>query len=646
MIFYDSKNEFYKEPFGAVAERTKVRFRFCAPRNLAAKEALLIIDQDGALEQSLKAQKYLTIGDVDVFECEYQPEAPGIYFYRFCVISSWDEWFFLVPGDEGGRLSNTKEGQYQLSVYAADYKVPHWIKGGLMYQIFPERFNRSKNYDVNKVIAKDPRAKLAMDKEYILREDWGGTPVYKPNELGIITNNDFFGGNLQGIIERLPYLENLGVTVIFLNPICEAFSSHRYDTADYKRVDPMLGTEEDFVELCSKAKSRGIKIILDISFNHTGSDSIYFNKRGRYPELGAYQSKKSPYYSWYEFHDHPDGYGSWWGINTLPQVHEGHPDFIDFIITGKNSVVKHWLSKGASGLRLDVADELPPVFLDTLRETVKSIDPDIVILGEVWEDASNKIAYDRRTQYFWGKQLDSVMHYPLKDATIEFLTNQIDGELFCAKLETLRENYPREVFYGTMNLLGTHDTARILTVLSLGGRLFQFPRDDKAIMDTLITNEELENGIEKLFLALLIWAFMPGIPCLYYGDELGMQGAEDPFNRKCFEEQKANQKVKTFYQDMLSFRKSLGEFGDWEYKPFICEENIFGFIREKTVTQGPKDKKTSILVVINRGEHPAEIHVPVGKEQAFGRMFMIGNVTKDEFIIKLEGKTGVIIEIM
>ncbi len=215
-----------------------------------------------------------------------------------------------------------------------NFECPLWLKEGLMYQIFPDRFARSRDY-----------IPPAQNKEFTLRADWGGTPCQGPGESGF-WNDEFFGGNLRGIVEKLPYLAELGVTVIYLNPIFEAFSNHRYDTADYTKIDPLLGTEEDFVMLCREAKALGIRIILDGVFNHTGSDSIYFNKYGRFPGLGAYQSQDSPYYSWFDFSNWPDEYASWWGIDSLPGVIETTDSYMDFILRNEDSVVRRWLRLG------------------------------------------------------------------------------------------------------------------------------------------------------------------------------------------------------------------------------------------------------------------------------------------------------------
>ncbi len=488
------------------------------------------------------------------------------------------------------------------------FQCPRWMTEGVMYQIFPDRFARSKNYPVP-----------AMDKDHFLREDWGGTPNHLPDEKGIIKNNDFFGGNLQGIIEELPYLQDLGVTVIYLNPIFEAYSNHRYDTADFMKIDPMLGTEDDFRELCGKAKEAGMRVILDGVFNHTGSDSVYFNKYGRYPEVGAYQSEDSPYFKWFRFIEYPAKYESWWGIDTLPHVNETDPGYMDYILNNSDSVIRHWLACGASGFRLDVVDELPDEFLDRFREVVKEYDEDAVIIGEVWEDAATKVSYGQKRRYLEGDQLDSVMNYPLQKGIISFFNGLISGNRLSQIVEGLMQNYPETVFYGLMNILGTHDTARILTVFE----------------------EQGGHAQQKLFASILIWALMPGIPCIYYGDEIGMKGGRDPFNRGCFVPDKGDKDILLHYKKLMTFRKKLQSFEPLEDLKLLTEtseENMYLFHRE--------GKECRLIVAVCReGENYLPLNLATGER--IEEFFISGDVAfADLNTFRLKGCSGVAVLIL
>lgn len=476
-----------------------------------------------------------------------------------------------------------------------EFNCPRWMSEGVMYQIFPDRFSRSHAYSAPE-----------MNKDYTLREDWGGVPNHLPNGQGIVENNDFFGGNLQGIIEKLEYLAELGVTVIYLNPVFEAYSNHRYDTANFKKIDPLLGTEEDFRNLCIKAKERGIRVIIDGVFNHTGSDSIYFNKRGRYPEVGAYQSKDSPYFSWFKFINYPDEYESWWGIDTLPHVNEADPGYLDYILNDEDSVVKHWLSMGASGFRLDVVDELPDVFLDRFREVVKEVDEDAVIIGEVWEDAATKVSYGQKRRYLDGNQLDSVMNYPLQNGIIAFLNHEIDGLQLEEIIKNLWINYPETVFYGLMNILGTHDTPRILTAL------------------TGETNGG--SSVQKLFAAIIIWALMPGIPCIYYGDEIGMVGGRDPFNRGCFVFEKKNEEIYLHYKKLLKFRQKLQSFEELKNLKFMV-----GGSEKDTFTFQRVGENTALFVEICREGTEKVFTIDIENGNKIEDFFISGNVKMLDF---------------
>ena len=483
----------------------------------------------------------------------------GLYYYSFYIENNG----YVACGKlEQGTLSDN-DTRFLLTVYGKDYKTPEWFKGGVMYQIFPDRFCR--------------QGSMPDIKGRINREDWGGIPSYKPNERGKVLNNDFFGGNFKGIQSKLPYLKNLGVTVIYCNPIFEAASNHRYDTSDYMKIDPMLGNEQDFKEFVEAAEKQGIRVILDGVFNHTGDDSVYFNKYGNYPSIGAYQSKDSPYYNWYSFQEFPNKYSSWWGIDILPETNESSKEYQEFIF-GKDGVLKKWLTFGIGGYRLDVADELPDFFLKNLRKSVKESNENAIIIGEVWEDASNKIAYSKRREYLQGYELDSVMNYPLKDAIIQYVQSGY-AEGLLQTVYALINHYPKMTVDCLMNILGTHDTARILTVL---GGIYCNSKDEMAC-DWATLNETAKKGaIQKLKLAAVLQYTMPGVPCLYYSDENGMEGHIDPFCRKCFDWDHLNEDLIGFYSKLGNIRKNYQTiFKDGEFEAVECNDGFLLYKRVK-----------------------------------------------------------------
>ena len=499
--YFDSRDPACKSPFGAVPCGTEVSFAvFCTDEENIVSGALHVTEEFAGRKQTVP----LTLSG-GAWRCVYAaPRRPELAWYRFSLRRRSGETVTLA--------------QRQLTVYEEYGAAPDWFGRGVSYQIFPDRFCRSRLPDA---------AGLVGDRT--VHENWQDTPEYRPDERGEIRNRDFFGGDLAGIISKLDYLKSLGVTTLYLNPIFEAASNHRYNTADYMAIDPMLGTAEDFRALCREAHARGMRVLLDGVFNHTGSASRYFNADGFYPELGAAQSKDSPYYNWYHFTHWPDSYDAWWGIKTLPAVEENQASYRDFIIRSEDSVVRHWLRCGADGWRLDVADELPDDFIAELRQAMDAEKPDCLLLGEVWEDGSNKIAYDRRRKYLLGRETHGLMNYPFRTAALDWLCGG-DAAAFRESMEQLRENYPSPAFYSAMNFLSTHDTPRILTLL--GGEPTPADKAERAAAQLSPAGRELAR--RRLMLGALLLYTFPGSPTVYYGDEAGMEGYEDPLNRRAF----------------------------------------------------------------------------------------------------------------
>lgn len=498
----------------------------------------------------------------------------GLYWYCFCYDSPFGRMEITRFKYGEGVVSPDGEN-WQLTVYEKNYKAPDMLENGIIYQIFPDRFFNSKS----------PKHNLPADR--FLRDDWGATPEHRQTDSPCRMCNDYFGGDLQGICLKLDYLASLGVSHIYLNPIFEAHSNHRYNTADYLKIDPLLGNEEDLKNLCTQAKTRGISIILDGVFSHTGDDSVYFNKYNRYKTLGAYNSCDSKYYNWYSFNAWPERFNCWWGVPSLPEVNEANPHYSEFI-TGEGGVVDHWLNCGISGWRLDVADELPDSFLDKFYASVKSKNPDAVIIGEVWEDASNKFSYGSRRRYLLGGQLDSVMNYPFAQAIINFVKGGNAFDLMDTVL-TICENYPRRCLKLLMNHIGTHDTQRILTALS-GEAALGRGRDWQCHQK--LSPDQRNHGLKLLQLAAVLQYTLPGIPSLYYGDEAGMEGYGDPFCRGCYPWQNQDKDLLDFYKQLGIFRRSCSAFADGDFNPIFAGLGIICYTRN--------DADTEVLVAVNR----------------------------------------------
>lgn len=584
-IPYNSRNQVHKSKFGALRQGENVVFKVVLPRSLVCSGVDLVIKRDNG-ERKYIPMNWLSMEgeDQEWWALGYTAEEPDIYFYHFEYSTPWGKTAIMHNGNCLGMLA-TGGMSWQLTVYSKNFSTPDWFKGGVLYQIFPDRFNCSGS------------KKSGVPSDRILRDDYDGEPEWRPTAEGKVLNNDYFCGDLKGIENKLGYLSDLGVTCLYLNPIFESQSNHRYDTSDYSKIDPLLGTEKDFENLCQKAEQYGISVILDGVFSHTGDDSIYFNKYGRYNNKGAYQSKESKYYSWYKFVNYPDDYQSWWGISILPEIKEESPDFIEFI-AGEKGIARKWLKKGARGWRLDVADELPDIFLDAFRKAVKAENPDALILGEVWEDASNKFSYGERRHYFAGGQLDSVMNYPFAEAVNHFIrTGKVEG--FSDKILTILENYPKCCIDVLMNHIGTHDTMRAITCLA--GESCEY-RDRQWQSEHSLSQEQYNKGVKLLKLASVIQFTLPGVPCIYYGDEAGMQGYKDPFNRKFFPWRNENTVLTEHYKALGTMRKGCSCLKEGEYYTVSEMAGCLAFVR--------KSDKEEIMVIVNRNEHPIDYYLP------------------------------------
>jgi len=514
-ILFDSKQPQFKTPFGCLTPGQVCTLNIHIPAAVQAVNVTVILNyEQGQTAQTIPLEYRMKKGPYDIFQGKFSIPREGLYFYYFRVENRAGSFRLFKQGDD----TNMEDGDlWQVSCVPAAFHTPDWAKGATIYQVFPDRFFKSGKVDLT--------GKL---EPYTVHQYWHEEVEWKPTPEGIVLNNDFYGGNFKGITEKMDYIAEMGTTILYLNPISKSFSSHRYDTGDYKTPDPMLGTMEDFKTMVKAAHDRGIKVILDGVYSHTGSDSLYFNKAGSFPgKNGAYQSEESPYRNWYTFYSWPDSYNSWWNFDTLPTVNKMHPDFIKYIITDEDSVIAHWLQAGADGFRLDVADELPDEFLKLLYDRVKEINPDAYVLGEVWEDASNKTAYGRRRQYFTNAELDSVMNYPFRTAIINFIRGWDAGRGLKDTVMSIVENYPPEVVACNMNLLGTHDTPRILTALVDD---FDGSREEKA--RRRLSRNQFEVARERLLAASFLQYTLPGSPSLYYGDEACMEGYRDPFNRR------------------------------------------------------------------------------------------------------------------
>ena len=584
-ILFDSQKAIFKTPFGTLSQGQNCQLHIHIPTSVGAvkTECILTMD-DGSVSCVATMEKEAKEGHYDIFGGSFSLSVPGLYFYYFRIYKS-DSSFRLF---KQGQVTNMESGDlWQVTCTPADFITPDWAKGAIIYQVFPDRFCKSGNPDLT-----------GKMEPYTVHKDWNEEVEWRPTATGDVLNNDFFGGNFRGIAEKMDYIASLGTTILYLNPISKSFSNHRYDTGDYKTPDPMLGTLEDFKTMCDSAHKRGIKVILDGVYSHTGSRSTYFES--------ACQSTNSPCFSWYTFYQYPHKYNSWWGFDTLPTVNKLDPAFMDYIIDNDDSVVAHWLKLGADGFRLDVVDELPDEFVLRLKKRIRSIKPDAFLLGEVWEDASNKISYNIRRRYFVDGELDSCMNYPFRTAILSFAKGIDDGHRFKETVMTIAENYPPQVLACNMNLLSTHDTPRILTALIDD---FEGSREEYAKRKLSPTQRE---QAKKLFmLSSFLQYTLPGSPSIYYGDEAGLEGHKDPFNRRTYPWGKEDTELLAFFKGLGRLRKKCDALRLGDIRFFYAEDGKLGFSR---AYQGKE-----IKIYVNRST------IPWGIPQ--GRILYANNLT-------------------
>jgi 4-alpha-glucanotransferase/glycosidase len=556
LFFHDSRQKKYRSIFGAAPTGARVTLRLDVFWQEAKEVSLHLYEEGEVGKETVLPMKQ----DADEHSYTVEITTPD----KGCLL--W--YYFIIKGDSTKYYGNNQQQQggvgstydyqppsFQITVYDKTSTTPDWFKNAVVYQIFPDRFYHSTYSD----------AQTTGKPNAVMHKDWYEQPGYIKDDKGCVLKYDFFGGNLTGIREKLSYLEELGVNVLYLNPVFESASNHRYDTGDYKKIDSYLGTNEDMKLLCQEAAEHGMRVVLDGVFSHTGDDSLYFNKYGRYPSLGAYQSKESPYYHWYRFEQYPDKYASWWGVGTLPEVEETTPDYMDFIFRDKDSVMKTWFKAGISGWRLDVADELPPLFLKSFWQELKKTKKDAILIGEVWEDASNKISYGVQRAYLCGGQLDSVMNYVMRNIMLSFVQEKADAGATNQRILNQMENYPLENYYAMLNLLGSHDVERVLTM----------------VMDK---GKEIA---EKRLCLLWTWQMtMPGAPCIYYGDEAGVEGLKDPDNRRTYPWGRENKALLTACQKMVHLRRQYAALRTGRFIPLVANDSVYVYAR---AIEGGKD---------------------------------------------------------
>ena len=550
----------FKCPKGVVVKGTEVEYFVSAESNTNLKTIYFMCKEDEDDDYTYSEMEKCKNG----YKIKIKYEKNGHYWYNFQLKYDDNVQYLSKTYDSYSYITNEKGKDFFQSVLEKEYTCVHSMQGGVIYQIYVDRFCK--------------KGEVKTREPLIYRKDWGGK-IQKNTTDPLVINREVFGGNFQGIISKLSHLKELGVTTIYLNPISMANSNHKYDTADYMTVDPMFGTEKDFKELIEKAKEKGIGIIFDGVYNHTGSDSIYFNKYGRFDTLGAYKSKNSKFYKWYDFDEYPDKYSCWWGIDTLPSINDSSEDFQNYI-SGENGVLDKFLKMGVQGVRLDVVDEITDKFVKKISERVHKYGDDKVVMGEVWEDASTKISYSKRRKYFAENELNSVMNYPIKETILKFVKTGDCRDLI-STLRMLENNYPKVVLDNLMNFLGTHDTQRIFSELISS------------------TNGDREKAQKLLKIATTLSFTLPGVPSVFYGNEYGMEN-NDGSSRGCFDWENYNNDIFKWYVKLGKLRK-LKVFENGKLSILYSGNGKLVFDRT-----GEKER---VVVCINLSDSPLQVNL-------------------------------------
>ena len=624
--YHNSWDADFRTPFGAVSTGTEVTLRlrvWDAPPHQALLRTFYRDAERTLAPLSCEGEFY-------TFRLE-KLEEPGLLYYYFELRWEHGRTFYGAVGDGAGGegcLTDCPQG-FQVTI-SRPQEVPDWLSRGVMYQIYVDRYCSSHGQGM----VDYPRPGS------LIHACWKDTPFYIRDADGSILRWDFFGGNLRGVISKLDLLCSRGITVLYLNPIFDAPSNHKYDTGDYRRVDPGYGTEEDLRFLVQEAHARGMRVILDGVFSHTGSDSLYFNAYGHYPGVGAAQSPDSPYASWYRFEEYPHTYDCWWGVKNMPCVEEMDPGYLDYMLRDPDSTIRRWMRCGIDGWRLDVADELPDEFLRLLRQVVREENPQAILLGEVWEDASHKVSYGKLRTYFTEPELDAVTNYPFRDAVTGFLLGQRDAAAVRRSMMGLYENYPRAQFLSLMNMTGTHDTLRLMTLLGEAPDPNTLSEREREKYRLPADKEAAARRRVKLY-ALLQFTH-PGLPTVYYGDETGLQGYADPYNRGTYPWGAEDEELVNWFTVLAQLRHGCPALAQGAYLPLAPHPDVYGHLRTLD--------EDAVVILVNRSANPhqvelklpvqaAEVHVMHGENEEV-RMDAEGRLS-----LHLEGLSGCILRL-
>jgi cyclomaltodextrinase / maltogenic alpha-amylase / neopullulanase len=613
---FNSHLDEHKAPFGALIPGSTVSLSVSALPGVSSMqlvtEARLLEGNQERLEYTELARlpmRKTTHADGERWSASWTLPQMGVYGY----------WFEVDIGGRKFALQNNTEAlhwtrekgvggaasvgdlpiqlrsirRFRQTVYAADFKVPDWAADAVYYYIFPDRFRNGDARNDPK-----PGRDRYHNKTVEFHRQWLDKP-FKPGTgdgSDAVFNNDFFGGDLAGIIQKLDYIKSLGANTIYMTPVFKAASNHKYDTADYSQVDPAFGRTADFERLTREATKRGLRVLPDTSLNHTGSDSIYFNRFGNYGRGGAFQNGKinarSPYASWYSFdasQTEPNKqFKGWVGVADLPELDKSAASFRQFAFgDAQQGVMQSWLNRGASGWRMDVAPWVPDDFWRQWRLAIKAHKPDAITVAETWFDAS---------KFLLGDTFDSTMNYIFRNAVLDYAGGGKAQDLV-NQLEHLREAYPTQAWHALMNLVSSHDQARALHVLGW--------------KDAQDTSAVVARAKQRLLLVTFIQMTMPGAPAIYYGDEVGVTGGEDPYNRGTYpwadKGGKPDQAILTEFQKLTQLRRDHAVLRHGSSQaPLFVDAHVVVFARRLGASWA--------LTAINNSTQPRTVQVVLPRE--------------------------------
>lgn len=650
---HDSRDRLYRTPSGATPAGTPVTIRFRTFHNDVTGVTLRVYDLNLSAQQLLPMS--IAASDVECYQpglenrtCDFwavtvDRAAPDNLWYRFSVTDGTDTDYYAdntpaLDGGLGATSDDVIDNSYALMFYDPTFVAPDWARSTVIYQIFPDRFRNGQ-------AGNDPHTGDVRYDDPVLKLGWGVFPegycrhyadanlncpwrfdTTPPDWSPLIEGprgRDYFGGDLKGVGKNLSYLRALGVTTLYFNPIFDGGSNHGYDTQDYYKLDPYFGNQTDWDNFVKLANKHGIRIVLDGVFNHLSSDSPIFDRYHHYPTTGACESLDSPYRSWFSFHEVPVGtgtcvgnggpnsatYDGWFGFDSIPVLQKSNPEVQDYFLTSPDSVSRHWLEQGASGWRLDVMGDasFPDGYWESFRQGVKAESTDALIIGELWQKDSTLLRYLR------GDRADSTMNYRLRDAVIGLLTpgnfdskgfadsgRRISPTEFANRILSIREDYPDAAYYSLMNLLDSHDTERLLWTLTPGA---------ETTADKELNAANVAAGKQNQRLASLVQFTMPGAPTIYYGDEVGLTGDDDPDDRRTYpwadQGGSPDNALLTHYQTLAQLRKQNGALVNGDIRVLLADDAA------DSIGYGRKTTSQVAVVVLNRGDDPQTLSIPV-----------------------------------